>query len=204
MPLLYATGNPGKLKAMRTYLEPLGLALMGLCDLPQPPPEAPEDGRDPLENARAKAFFYHERLGCPLFACDSGLFIQGVLPNEQPGVHVRVRNGHRMTDEEMIAYYGDLAHRHGGRVTARYHNAICLIDGAGKRHESADDALAWPAFDLVDKPHAHRQKGFPLDALSVDPKCGLYYYDMPSRSLDVHDGVCRAFQDFILHALRGT
>ena len=56
MKLLYGTGNPAKLDAMRHRLAGLGIELIGLKDLGGvKQPEIIEDGKTPLENARKKA-----------------------------------------------------------------------------------------------------------------------------------------------------
>ena len=55
MKLLYGTGNPAKLDAMRHRLADLGIELVGLKDLSDVRiPEIVEDGETPLENARKK------------------------------------------------------------------------------------------------------------------------------------------------------
>lgn len=40
----------------------------------------------------------------PVFASDSGLYIEGIEAERQPGVHVRRVGGKELTDEEMIDY----------------------------------------------------------------------------------------------------
>ena len=63
MKLLYGTGNPAKLDAMRHRLAGLGIELIGLKDLGGvKQPEIIEDGKTPLENARKKAEAYFTAL----------------------------------------------------------------------------------------------------------------------------------------------
>ena len=65
MKLLYGTGNPAKLDAMRHRLAGLGIELIGLKDLGGvKQPEIIEDGKTPLENARKKAEAYFNALIC--------------------------------------------------------------------------------------------------------------------------------------------
>lgn len=74
MKLLYGTGNPAKLDAMRHRLAGLGIELIGLKDLGGvKQPEIIEDGKTPLENARKKAEAYFNALHMPVFSCDSGI-----------------------------------------------------------------------------------------------------------------------------------
>ena len=57
-----------------------------------------------IENARIKALAYYAALKRPVFTCDSGLYIDGLADSEQPGVHVRMVNGKRLTDDEMVVH----------------------------------------------------------------------------------------------------
>ena len=94
MKLLYGTGNPAKLDAMRHRLAGLGIELIGLKDLGGvKQPEIIEDGKTPLENARKKVEAYFNALHMPVFSCDSGLYFDNVAEDDQPGVHVRTVNG---------------------------------------------------------------------------------------------------------------
>lgn len=87
----------------------------------------------------------------PVFSCDSGLLIEGLSTQEQPGVHVRVKDGIRMTDGQMTAYYSGIAHRLGGCCRARYQNAVCLILSETKRYEYDGEDIGGEAFYLVDR-----------------------------------------------------
>lgn len=201
MKLLYGTGNPAKLAAMAHRLAGLGIELIGLRDLPTPPPAVAEDGRTPLENARKKALAYYEAFRMPVFSCDSGLYFDNVPEEEQPGVHVRTVGGKTLTDEEMLAHYAGLAKKHG-KLTARYKNAICLVLGPGQVHEAMDPAMASAAFTLLPTPHPRGilKKGFPLDCLSADPTTGRYFYDMSEADRDrvaVEDGFLTFFKKYI-------
>ncbi len=111
---------------------------MGIGDFSLSLPEVDESGNNPLENAKIKALAYYQALheqtdfDYPLFSCDSGLYIDGLIEKEQPGVHVKRVDSKNLTAEEMIAYYSSLAGRLGGKATARYKNAICLVLSAMK------------------------------------------------------------------------
>ena len=129
MKILYGTGNPAKLSAMKRRLEPLGIELIGLQDIKAMGriiPDVEENGVTPLENARLKAKAYYQAFQMPVFSCDSGLYFDNVPEEIQPGVHVRTVNGKYLSDEEMQAYYAGLAGKYGN-LTARYCNAICFV-----------------------------------------------------------------------------
>lgn len=182
MQLLYATSNPAKYTAMRDALRPLGISLLSLKDMRQVP-VAPEEGNTPLENARQKAYFYYEQYEIPLFSCDSGLYLEGLPPQLQPGLHVRSPQGVYLDDQGMLDYYGGLAARYGD-ITARYRNAVCLILDREHISGSMDDSLASKCFLLTAKPHVIRRSGFPLDSISRELETGEYYYDINAHDAD--------------------
>lgn len=208
--LLYGTKNPAKLSAMQHRLSELDVEIIGLKELNAEIPEVVEDGRSPLENAKKKARSYYEAFHMPVFSCDSGLYIDGIPEELQPGVHVRTINGKYLSDEEMLAYYSDLVKQYGtttgtqnGQKTlkARYRNAICLVldethiySAMGERMKSEEFLIA------AETPYAIRKKGFPLDSLSLDIRTGKYYYDLPEEELDqvaVEDGFVEFFKKYI-------
>lgn len=202
MQLLYATGNPAKLDAMRRRLEKIQIRLIGLNDLKEKGivvPTVAEDGKTPLENARQKATAYYKALQMPVFSCDSGLYFENVPDEIQPGVHVRTVNGIYLSDEQMLAYYSGLAKRYG-TLTAKYKNAICLVMDENHIYEAMESSMESEPFLLTDTPHSTiRKKGFPLDSLSVDIRTGQYFYDLATEKLDkvaVEDGFLEFFEKY--------
>lgn len=198
MQLLYATSNPAKYTAMRDALQPLGITLLCLKDM-EPAPVAPEEGSSPLENARQKAFFYYDHYGIPLFSCDSGLYLENLPQELQPGLHVRSPQGVYLDDQAMQDYYGGLAARYGD-ITARYYNAICLIMDQEHIYESMDESLASERFLLTAKPHKVFRPGFPLDSISKKLDTGEYYYDLNTHDADDlvgYDGFVAFFREHI-------
>lgn len=198
--LLYGTGNPAKLSAMKKRLEDLDIELISLNELKADGkiiPEVSEAGNTPLENARLKAWAYYEAFQMPVFSCDSGLYFDNVPDEIQPGVHVRNVNGKCLSDEEMQEYYTSLV-RQFGKLTARYKNAICFVIDETHVYEAMEPSMESEKFILTDKPHSTiRKKGFPLDSISVDIKTGKYYYDLPEKNWEqfaVEDGFLMFFQ----------
>lgn len=197
--LLYGTGNLAKLNAMKKRLSGVGITLIGLKDLGCEILEVVEDGKTPLENARKKAVAYFEAFRIPVFSCDSGLYIDGVPENEQPGVHVRRVNGKVLSDEQMIVHYSSLAKKYGN-PTARYRNAICFVADEKHIYEAMEPSMGSSAFVLTSKPYPVMKKGFPLDSLSVDIKTGKYYYELTGNELDrlaVEDGFAEFFRKIL-------
>ncbi len=201
MQLLYGTYNPAKVDTMRRWLAPLDIELISLSDLPSPPPDAEETGANPLENARQKALFYRDQTGMTTLAADSGLYLDGLADDKQPGEHARRMQGERMDDETMIAYYASLAASLGGRALARYRNGLCIAFADGRIAERFDDSVASRPFYLVDKPHAMRTKGFPLDSLSVEIESGSYYYDLKGNRMDEDWAQNKGYIAFVREAL---
>lgn len=202
MKLLYGTGNPAKLAAMKRRLEGLDIKLIGLRELNTDIPAVPEDGKTPLENARQKALAYYQAFHMPVFSCDSGLYFDDVPDEIQPGVHVRTVHGRQLTDEEVIAYYSSLAAQYGD-LTARYKNAICLVMDEEHIFEAMEASMESEKFIITSKPHRKLKQGFPIDSLSIERKTGKYYYDLPKDELDqvaVEDG----FLEFFMKILGGN
>lgn len=201
MRLVYGTTNEGKLKWMREMLAGLAVEVVGPADSGAPLPQVDETGRDPLENATQKALAYYHVLKQPVFSCDSGLFIDGLPQDQQPGVHVRTVGGRRLGDEEMIDHYAGIAARLGGRCTARYRNGICLVLGQDTVIRHMGDELASAPFYLAARPHPKRQPGFPLDSLSIHIATGRYYYDLEDRYGEIVND--NGFRRFFLRAIPG-
>lgn len=182
MKLLYATTNKAKLESMQRVTNSLNIEIIGLKDLQEfkniELPQIDESGKNPLENAIIKAKAYYKVLQIPLFSCDSGLYFENVDEKDQPGTHIRRVNGKTLTDEEALEYYANLATSYGGKIKAKYKNAICLILDEKNIFSSMDSSLEIEPFYLVDKPHSKVVEGFPLDSLSVDIKTEKYYNDL--------------------------
>lgn len=200
MKILYGTTNKGKLQAMETAVKLLDIQLIGLNDLDSEIPFINEDGKTLLENAEIKAKAYYKAFHMPVFSCDSGLYFDELIEEEQPGIHVRRINGRELTDDEMIQYYSSLAEKHGGKITGRYRNAIYFILDENHHYSSMDMSIATEPFILVAKPHLKRVKGFPLDSLSIDIESGKYYYDLDVKdvSTSVDDGVRKFFSEILI------
>ena len=203
MTLLFGTGNPAKLNSLRESLKGLDIELLSLRDMEKSPPDVDESGSSPLENAREKALAYYRFYGVPVFSMDSGLYFDNVPEEEQPGVHVRNISGKRLSDDEMIAYYCGLARKYGGRLTARYKNAVCLVISESEIFQSMDESLWGEPFYIADTPHQRQhQEGFPLDRLSVDIASGKYYFDLPENiETSMNEGFRRFFENSLKEKL---
>jgi 8-oxo-dGTP diphosphatase len=202
MKIVYGTTNKAKIDFMKRRVEHLGIEILSLNDVGAPKMHIEENGNSPLDNAKIKALAYYEVLKMPVFSCDSGLYIYGLDDERQPGINVRGQNDY-MDDDETTRYYSALATEFGGRMTAWYQNAICLVLNNSQIHEYMGEDITSERFWLVSKPHDKgvKAKGFPLDCLSVHIESGKYYYDMDGygeKYTNVDDGFA-AFFKRILH-----
>lgn len=205
MKFLYGTSNPAKLSAMKKRLESFnnkyGIELIGLKDLTMEIPTLLENGYTPLKNAHQKAMTYYKTFHIPVFSCDSGLYFDNVPEQDQPGVCVRRVNGKNLTDEEMIVHYSGLAQKYKN-LTARYKNAICFVYDDTHLYEAMEPSMESERFIIATKPHSTiREKGFPIDSLSIDIKTGKYFYDLPEKKLSqmaVEDGFLQFFEHIMM------
>lgn len=178
MKLLYGTSNLGKLQQMKDMLSGLDFEIIGLNELDLYISNIDENGNNPIDNAKIKAITYYREVKMPVFSCDSGLYIEGLSDEEQPGVHVRRVRGKMLNDEEMINYYSNLALRAGGEVKAKYKNAICFVLDETTIYEYDGEDISSETFLITSKIHPKRIKGFPIDSLSLNIDNKKYYLDI--------------------------
>lgn len=199
MKILYGTSNESKVEHMRFMLKGLPIEILGLRDVNLSTIDIIEDGETPLENAQIKAKAYFKAFDMPVFACDSGLYLEGFRNELQPKVNVRRRHGRKLDDEEMILHYSGMAQNNGGEILAWYENAICLV-------KNEDDCIAYQEWDIAserfiisEKPYHKRREGFPLDSLSIQVHTGKYYLETNSFREDKE--MANGFRQFFLKNL---
>lgn len=114
-PLLVASGNPGKVKVLRGYLNGLPRELRLLTDFPDIP-EVAETGNTFEENAVLKAKGYARASGLQTLADDSGLEVEAL--GQAPGVYSARYGGPGLSDKDRcelllhnLADTGDAARR---------------------------------------------------------------------------------------------
>lgn len=190
MRILLGTTNQSKISRFRDLLQEYDAELLTLYDL-QVEGEPEETGRDPVENAVQKAYFYGKLFDCVLCE-DSGLYYKTLPMTDprQPGLHIRSPQGIRLQDEEMIAYYAAEVHRLGGRVPADYVDGIAVFC-RGTIHTFLDDREN-EGFWLVDTVHPNRHPGWPLDSISVDRTTGRYFVEESPVQDTVNDLVIQS------------
>ncbi len=173
--ILFATGNESKAKRFKKQLLENNIELITINDIEQKIDVA-ENGKDAIENALIKARAYANISKFPILAMDDNLYIDNVPADKQPGMFVRRVNGKRLSDEEMIEYYSNLARVYGddGRLTCRWVYGMALIcNGVEKTYTwSKED------FYIVDKPSNKINPGYPLNSISINKKLNKYFTDI--------------------------
>jgi 8-oxo-dGTP diphosphatase len=178
---------------------PINIA--GINELENITNEINENGKEPLENARIKAWHYYKQIKKPVFSSDSGLFFEKIETKDRPGTYIRRINGKMLNDDEMIEYYTKLAKKYGGEITGYYKNAICIIINENKIIECDNEKISSEHFIITSKPHKKREEGFPLDSISKEIKSKKYYYDINRimDNKDTEEEYIRIFTEIIGH-----
>ena len=180
--VLFATGNASKAKRFKDGLLRNGIELITIKDIDEDI-EVLEDGKDAIENALIKARAYAKVLDIPVFAMDDSLYIDNIPDDKQPGLYVRRVNGKRLSDEEMLTYYSNLAHEYGvdGKLTCRWVYGIAVINNG------VESTYTWSKDDfyIVDKPSDKIDPGYPLNTISINKKLNKYFTDMTKEDYDI-------------------
>lgn len=176
MKVLFATGNPAKVKKYQKALEKEGIELLTIRDIPENI-KIDENGTNAVENAIIKAKSYYEITQIPTIGMDNNLFLEDLPQDEQPGTHVKRIDGKELNDEEMIDYYTTLVKKHGGKLNAKwvYGMAICNKSGTYTTSWNKEN------FYMVDKPCKERNPGYPLDSISIIPKYNKYSLELTEQ-----------------------
>lgn len=169
MEILIATKNESKIKKYSTLFNVLGIKYKTLKDF-NINVEVEETGNTPKENSILKAKAYYEAFNMPVLADDSGLILDKLPKEKQPGVFVRRHNGKELTDEEIIELYSGEINAIGGETQGAFIIAITIIDEDGKVYtdEKRHERL------FISNPCKERNPGYPLNSLVYDKETGKY------------------------------
>lgn len=173
MQLLYATSNNSKVYNMRRRLEGLPIEIVTPKELGIKI-DVIEDGKTAVENATKKAQAYYEETKIPTIAGDSGLFIDGIPDDKQPGLFVRRVNGKSLSDDEMIEYYTKLIESIGGKSTGYYVTGLALFT----EHGLFTTEISEDKFILSSITSKNNHRGNPLNVMTIDPILQKFYTDM--------------------------
>ena len=173
--VLFATENESKANRFKKGLLKNNIEIITINDIKNKI-DIEENGKNAIENALIKARAYAKLMDCPVFAMDDNLYIEGIPKDKQPGMYVRRVNGKRLSDNEMIEYYSNLAHNYGenGKLTCKWVYGIAVIN------KEIESTYTWNKKDfyIVDKPTDKINPGYPLNTISINPKLNKYFTDM--------------------------
>lgn len=173
--VLFATENESKCERFKNALLKNNIEIITINDIDKKQ-DIIENGKDAIENALIKARAYAKVCDIPVFAMDDNLYIDNLPKEKQPGMYVRRVNGKRLTDDEIIEYYSNLAKVYGekGRLTCRWVYGIAIINNG---HEYT---YTWSKEDfyIVDKPSNKINPGYPLNTISINKKLNKYFTDI--------------------------
>ena len=173
--ILFATGNKSKAKRFTKGLLANDIKVLTLEDV-NINIEVEENGTTAIENALIKARDYAKETNLPVFAMDDTLYLENVPEDKQPGMYVRRVNGKRLTDEEMIEYYSNLAKEYGtnGLITGRWIYGMALISNG---HEYT---YTWSKenFYITSIPSNIINPGYPLNTISINIKLNKYFTEI--------------------------
>lgn len=127
--LLIATGNPGKVREIKSILADIGWSFSSLEQFPAVD-SAEENGTTYAENAIAKASFYALATGMCALADDSGLEVDALAG--APGVFSARYAGENATDADRRALLlAELAKADNTSRRARFIAAVAISDVTG-------------------------------------------------------------------------
>lgn len=169
MEILIATKNEAKIKKYSTMLNVLGIEYKTLKDFDSNI-NVEENGNTPRENSVIKAKAYYEAFNMPILADDSGLILDKLATDKQPGVFVRRHGGKELSDEEIIELYSKEIEEVGGETSGAFIISITIIDENGNVHtnELKHNRL------FVSKPCKERNPGYPMNSLIYNKETGKY------------------------------
>lgn len=177
--LVMGTTNPAKIAQVRDALVSAGIQVEGVADK-KLLPEVVEDGATVQENARKKAVAYAKALGQTVLSMDNALFLDGLAPEDQPGIHVRRIGGSLAeTDAELLNHGAALVESLGGKVAGYWEYGICIADPSGKISETTLRTSRVFTSKRSDK----SIPGYPLESIQIDPETGKYISEMTSEEM---------------------
>lgn len=182
MKVLIATKNKGKIEKYSSMLQSLGVNFITLNDIDLEI-EINEDGKNTTENAIIKAKAYHEAIEMPVLTDDSGLMIDKLPKEKQPGVFVRRYNGKELSDEEIIELYSKEIENVGGESTGAFIISIAIIDKNGNIHtkETKHNRL------FISRPDINRVPGYPLSSLIFDKETNMYMTEKKAKGVKIYN-----------------
>jgi len=197
MKVLIGTNNAGKIKKYSEMLNELNIEYCTLKDM-NINLDIEETGNTVEENSLIKARAYYNVAKIPVITDDSGLELDNLPTEMQPGVYVRRHNGKELTDEELIELYSKEIEKVGGETTGAFNIAITIIDDKGNENVKVTkhDRL------FISKPCEERTKGYPMNSLIYDKQKDKYLAQIyEGKTIVKENKKAQEELDFIAQAL---
>lgn len=171
--LIIGTTNPAKIAQLQDVLASIDIQIEGISK--KLLPEVIEDGTTVQENARKKAVAYSKVLGQVVFSMDNALFLDGLKPENQPGINVRRIGGLTAVDDEELLQHGiSLIKSLGDKITGYWEYGVCIAEPDGKVFETT---IKTPRI-FTCEPSEKIVQGYPLESIQIDPETGKYISEM--------------------------
>ena len=165
MQILLATQNAWKIQLFTPVFRDHDFGVLTLDDLPGIDPPPPENGMTALENAIAKARYYHSEAYPWVFGDDAGLEIDAF--GGEPGVQARRWNGLFPEDIDDQVWLDYLLQRMEavpeGERSAAFVAGWALIDPSGEAHTREVRA----PFEIATHPIRPISSGSPITAVRI-------------------------------------
>ncbi|NJL97307.1 NUDIX domain-containing protein, partial [Candidatus Gracilibacteria bacterium] len=182
--ILLATTNQAKIDRYKNFINFNGVNLKSPKELGIEDIVVEETGENELENARIKAKAYWNRIQEPTLGADTGIYLEGVPEELQPGKDTKRAAGVSEDDEaevvfdKMTKYYIDLVERFGkdGQLGAYFLDAYALFDGM-----NFYTATARREITITDKVNDKKNLDFPLCSIYLAKSCGKYHNQLSEQ-----------------------
>lgn len=133
--IVLATHNAGKIRELKTILQPLGYDVKAIHEICPHIEEPEETGTTFAENARLKAAYYLQATGLPCLADDSGIIADAL--QGRPGVYSARFAGPECDDEKNNQkLIQELSVFPPGKRTAHYACVLVLLFPDGREIEA--------------------------------------------------------------------
>lgn len=197
MELLFATGNPAKVKSISKKINDESIKILSLKDLGLDL-DVEENGKNSVENAIIKAKAAYQLSKKVSFGMDNSLYIKELPEDKQPGTHVRRINGKTLNDDEMISHYRGLVKEYG-KLTCTWVYGMAIYDGEHL------EVHTWNLEDFyfIDDASQNINPGYPLDSISLIPRFNKYLVDLSKeereelKRFEPPDGVSKFVHEYI-------
>ncbi|MBQ4633903.1 MAG: hypothetical protein IJB71_00975 [Bacilli bacterium] len=180
--VVFATGNPSKVKRFSKGLLKNNIELLSLKDL-NIDLDVLENGASAIDNALIKARACFEQTKLPSIGMDDTLYLENVPTTKQPGLFVRRVNGKTLNDEEMIEHYINLVKEYGheGKLNCKWVYGLAVIDEFGK-----ESTYTWEKanFYMVEERSSKINPGYPLNSISKYKRLDKYFTEVTEEEIE--------------------